>query len=75
MWIENFKRAFLYLLLVIALLLITPTISQAKLQFSQGEDGESISRSLESLRDLDYQTWQVVVYSKNPSEGSFVFSS
>ncbi len=72
MWIENFKKAFLSILLVIALLLITPAISQAKLQFSQGEDGESISRSLESLRDLDYQTWQVVVYSKNPSEGSFV---
>lgn len=32
------------------------------LQASPGETGTGLVRSLESLRDLDYQSWQVVAY-------------
>ena len=45
---------------------------EAKLQTTKGEDGILFSRSLESLRDLDYQTWQLVVYSQNRYQGPFV---
>ena len=34
----------------------------ALLQASPGETGTGLVRSLESLRDLDYQSWQVVAY-------------
>ena len=36
------------------------------------QDGNSIKRSLESLRDLDYQTWQVVAYPNYEQEGCIV---
>lgn len=34
----------------------------AMLQASPGETGTGLVRSLESLRDLDYESWQVVAY-------------
>ena len=52
--------------------LIHPLITQANLQLREGEEGSSYVRSLESLRDLDYQTWQVVVYPKDLLEKTFV---
>jgi len=38
------------------------TPAQAMLQASPGETGTGLVRSLESLRDLDYESWQVVAY-------------
>ena len=70
--IKNFRRALSFLLLVVALLLIRPTMVQSKLILSEGDNNASISRSLESLRDLDYQTWQVVVYSQPLEEAQWV---
>ncbi len=70
--IDKLKRTFFTLLLAIVFLLFTPSIAQSKLQFSEGEDGISFIRSLESLRDLDYQTWQVVAYPKDLSGGPLV---
>ena len=69
---DNLKRLFFSLFVMLAFLLLTPSIAQAKLQLSEGEDGLLFTRSLESLRDLDYQTWQVVVYPKNLSKGPLV---
>ena len=43
----------------------------SKLIVSEDENA-SFSRSLESLRDLDYQTWQVVVYSQPSSEAQWI---
>ena len=40
--------------------------AQAMLQASPGETGTGLVRSLESLRDLDYQSWQVVAYRSGP---------
>ena len=39
----------------------------ALLQASPGETGTGLVRSLESLRDLDYQSWQVVAYRQGPA--------
>ncbi|MFM7086759.1 MAG: DUF3122 domain-containing protein [Cyanobium sp.] len=36
------------------------------LQASPDETGTGLVRSLESLRDLDYQSWQVVAYREGP---------
>ena len=69
---EKLKRMLFCLLVVLALLVVRPPLAEAKLQFSEGEESSSITRSLESLRDLDYQTWQVVAYTNNPSDGTFI---
>ncbi len=58
--------------LVLAFLLYNPSRTQASLQFIEAENGASFTRSLESLRDLDYQTWQVVAYCNDLSKGALV---
>ena len=45
-------------------MLINPSIGNANIQSSTLDNGEKLFRSIESLRDLDYETWQVVVYSQ-----------
>ncbi len=37
-------------------------MAKAQLQNLKVHDGASLIRSVESLRDLDYQTWQMVAY-------------
>ena len=59
---KNLGRIFAYLLVVGILLFINPLMVQSKILITQAENGDSYSRSLESLRDLDYETWQLVVY-------------
>ena len=44
------------------LLLVTPGIAIAQVHEHQDENGAPMVRSLESLRDLDYQSWQAVAY-------------
>ncbi len=47
------------LALVLLLSLAVPQPALAMLQASPGETGTGLVRSLESLRDLDYESWQV----------------
>lgn len=54
------------LLAPIALGFARPAPAQAMLQASPGETATGLVRSLESLRDLDYQSWQVVAYREGP---------
>ncbi|MEB3168551.1 MAG: DUF3122 domain-containing protein [Synechococcaceae cyanobacterium] len=54
--------------LVVLLAPIAP--AAALLQASPGETGTGLVRSLESLRDLDYQSWQVVAYRAGPPAAS-----
>ena len=69
----NNIRRLLSCLLVVGILLCTqPKIVQAKITVNQAENGITYSRSLESLRDLDYQTWQVVVYRQPLQENNLV---
>ena len=55
------------LLLTLLLLLGFPAGALAQIQASPDETGTGLVRSLESLRDLDYQSWQVVAYRPGPA--------
>ncbi|MCS5697551.1 DUF3122 domain-containing protein [Cyanobium sp. FGCU-52] len=55
------------LLLGFLVLLGSPKGAQAQIQASPMETGTGLVRSLESLRDLDYQSWQVVAYRQGPA--------
>jgi hypothetical protein len=57
------------LLLVVALSLGVPAAAQAQLHAHADENGTPVVRSLESLRDLDYQSWQVVAYREGRAGG------
>ena len=56
------RRLLLSVLAAVLLLLITPGIAMAQVHQHQDENGAPMLRSLESLRDLDYQSWQAVAY-------------
>lgn len=60
-------RAALTCLLTLLLWLGGSAPAMAMLQASPGETGTGLVRSLESLRDLDYQSWQVVAYREGSS--------
>jgi hypothetical protein len=51
------------------LLLALPAPALAQLHAHPDENGTPVVRSLESLRDLDYQSWQVVAYREGPPGG------
>jgi hypothetical protein len=59
----------LALLLALLLGLAQPPGAQALLHNHPDETGTSMLRSLESLRDLDYQSWQLVAYRQGPPGG------
>ena len=46
-----------------------PPAAQALLHSHPDENGTPVLRSLESLRDLDYQSWQLVGYREGPPGG------
>jgi hypothetical protein len=53
-----------------ALLLLTPLQpAWAQVHAHPDENGQEVVRSLESLRDLDYQSWQAVAYRTGPPGG------
>ena len=55
-------RLLLSALAAVLLLLVTPGVAVAQLHEHQDDTGAPMVRSLESLRDLDYQSWQAVAY-------------
>ena len=66
------KRPFPWLmpaLLALVLWLGLPTAAHAQVHAHSDENGQPVVRSLESLRDLDYQSWQVVAYRQGPPGG------
>ena len=46
-----------------------PQLACAQLHAHADENGQPMVRSLESLRDLDYQSWQAVAYRSGPPGG------
>ena len=56
------KRLFISLLISLMLFFVAPGPVQSQLQSNKIDENHNSLRSLESLRDLDYQNWQVVVY-------------
>jgi len=63
-------RRGLALLLLVAGLLCWPAGAIAQVHAHADENGQPIVRSLESLRDLDYQSWQAVAYRSGPPGGA-----
>jgi len=57
------------LLLALGLVLLPAAPVAAELHSHPGDDGTPVVRSLESLRDLDYQAWQLVAYREGPPGG------
>ena len=53
-------------LVALVLWLGLPTPAQAQVHAHSDDNGQPVVRSLESLRDLDYQSWQVVAYREGP---------
>ena len=56
------RRLLVSVLAAVILLLLTPGAAIAQVHEHQDENGAPMVRSLESLRDLDYQSWQAVAY-------------
>ena len=56
------RRLLCCLLAALGLLLLTPGTAWAQVHQHENEDGVAMVRSLESLRDLDYDSWQAVAY-------------
>lgn len=52
--------------LALAITLFGPQPAHAQLHSHPDDSGTPVVRSLESLRDLDYQSWQVVAYRSGP---------
>jgi len=68
-WRRLLSTLALGMLLLLAVLLPTDE-ARAQLQRHPAGEGEpSVLRSLESLRDLDYQAWQLVAWREGPPGG------
>jgi len=65
---SSVTRAFLVPLLLLVVLLGPPAAAWGALSRAPDEagTGTGVVRSLESLRDLDYQSWQLVAYRTGP---------
>ncbi len=62
---ERFRKFFCLIIsfiLICCCFLTNPKNIYADSKVSENVEGREIKRSLESLRDLDYQTWQLIVY-------------
>ena len=62
-------KGLLAVLFALLLALAQPLPAQALLHNHPDENGTTVLRSLESLRDLDYQSWQLVAYRQGPPGG------
>ena len=60
------RRLLCCLLAALGLLLLTPGMAWAQVHQHENEAGVAMVRSLESLRDLDYDSWQAVAYREGP---------
>jgi len=66
---KTLQNALIALVLAIAALVIAPHPAHAQVHVHPDENGTTVVRSLESLRDLDYQSWQAVAYRSGPPGG------
>ena len=59
---RNFFRLIIFLLLIFCCLFSSVNEIYADSKVNLNDQKKEIKRSLESLKDLDYQTWQIIVY-------------
>lgn len=57
------------LILTLAIQLLAAAPAQAQIHSHGDENGVQVVRSLDSLRDLDDQSWQLVAYREGPPGG------
>ena len=53
-------------LVALLVLMLTPSMAWGQVHQHENESGTAMVRSLESLRDLDYDSWQAVAYREGP---------
>ncbi len=68
----SLKSFMLSILILIFFVFLSPAKSQAQLQVNKDSEGKEFLRSLESVRDIDYQTWQLVLYPNLGMENKFI---
>ncbi|WP_269623285.1 DUF3122 domain-containing protein [Prochlorococcus marinus] len=54
------------------MLTFNPLKAEAKLDFTENTNGVGVQRSIENLRDLDSQSWQLVVYPLSDNDNRIV---
>ena len=59
---RNLLRLLISCLLIFCFLFASADKSYADSKVTQNDQEREIKRSIESLKDLDYQTWQIIVY-------------
>ncbi len=59
------KRIILCTFAVLLFIFFAPIKANAEVLIKQGDAGTFLTRSLETLRDLDYQSWTVVAYTED----------
>ena len=72
---EGFRNLFRLLvscLLIFCCFFISANISYADSKATLIDQKNEITRSLESLKDLDYQTWQLIVYPSSKESKSLI---
>ncbi len=70
-FLKSLLKVFIFFFFAIVCF-INPISTEAILETYQDNDGTKVQRSLESLRDLDYQTWQLSAYPKPANNGQMV---
>jgi len=72
-WLRRHPMAGLFVLVVgpmlVLIMAVGPAPALAQVHAHPAADGTPVVRSLESLRDLDDQSWQVVAYREGPPGG------
>ena len=69
---RNLLRLILNCLLICCCFFISANESRADSKVTFNDQKKEISRSLESLKDLDYQTWQLIVYPSSKESKSLI---
>ena len=69
---RNLFRFIIALLLIWCVFFTIASITYADSKVTLNYEKKEIKRSLESLRDIDYQTWQVIVYPSSQASRNLI---
>ena len=70
--IRDLFRLTIFCLLICCCFFTSANKSYADSKFTSNDHKREIKRSLESFKDLDYQTWQVIVYSSSKESKNLI---
>ena len=69
---RNLFRLIISCLLICCCFFASPNKSYADSKVTFNDQKNEIKRSLESLKDLDYQTWQIIVYPRSKESKNLI---